>query len=97
MSLQYIQKSIGEGGGKLIFRLQTNPKVFVKLIVSLWVCAARHAESNQNNKFTISFQYLKENVKGEIELLPTDKRQRFLQTAFIILGVCDQPCPNYQK
>ena len=93
-------KALREGGGwgvKLIFCLQTNPKVFVKLIVSLWVYAARHAESNQNNKFTISFQYLKENVKGEFDLLPTDKRQRFLQTAFIILGVCDQPCPNYPK
>ena len=88
---------VGGRGVKLIFYLRTNPKVFVKLIVSLWVCAAKHAESNENNKFTISFQYLKENVKGEIDLLPTDKRQRFLQTAFIILGVCDQPCPNYPK
>ena len=88
---------MGEGGGKLIFCLQANPKVFVKLIVSLWVCAARHAESTQKSKSTISLQYLRENVKGEIDLLPTDKRQRPLQTAFIILGMCDQPCPNYPK
>ena len=29
-----------------------------------------------------------ENVKGELDLLPADKRQRFLKIAIIILGVC---------
>ena len=38
---------------KLIFWLQTNTKVFYKLILSLWVCVAKHAQSTQN-KFTIS-------------------------------------------
>ena len=27
---------------------------FLKLIVSLWDCLARHAQSTQNNKLTIS-------------------------------------------
>ena len=30
---------------KLIFCLQINTEVFYKLIVSLWVCVARHAQS----------------------------------------------------
>ena len=38
-----------------------------------------------------------ENMKDELEFLPTDKRQRFLQIAIIILGVCGQACPNYPK
>ena len=38
-------------------------------------------------KFTLSLEYLKENVKDELELLPTDKGQRFLQIAVIILDV----------
>ena len=29
-----------------------------------------------------------ENVKGELDLLPADKCQRFLKIAIIILGVC---------
>ena len=33
--------------------------------------------------------------KSELDLLPKDKRQRFLQTAIIILVVC--ACPNYPK
>ena len=48
----------GEGGGlKLNFCLQMNSKVFYKLIVSRWVSVAsvaRHDQSTQNNKFTIS-------------------------------------------
>ena len=43
-------------GTKLNFlRLQINTKVFNKLIVSLWLCIARHVQSTQN-KFAISLQ-----------------------------------------
>ena len=42
-------------------------------------------------------QYLKENVKDEVNFLPADKRQRFLPSGTIILGVCGQECPNYPK
>ena len=34
-----------------------------------------------------SLQYLKENVKDEIDFLPASKRQSFLQIDTIILGV----------
>ena len=71
---------------KLIFCLQINTKVFYKVIVSLWMCVARHAQSNQNNKFAISLQYLKENrkLKYEVDTLPVNKNQRFLQIDSII-------------
>ena len=72
-------------------------KDFYKVIVSLWVCIARHAQSTQNNKFAIYFQYLKENVKGEVDFLLADKPQRFLQIDTIALGVCSQACPDYPK
>ena len=82
---------------KLNFCLQINTKVFYKAIISLWVCVTRHAQSTQNNKFAISLQYLKENVKDEVDFLSKDKRQRFLQTDAITLGVCGQTSPNYPK
>ena len=72
-------------------------KVLYKLIVSLWVCIAKHAKSTQYIKFTISLQYLKENWKNEVDFSPADKRQRFLQSDTIILGVCGQACLNYPK
>ena len=43
------------------------------MIVSLWVCVARHAESTENNKFTISLQYFKENMKDKVKFLRADK------------------------
>ena len=36
-------------------------------------------------------------MKDKLDLLPTDKRKRFLQIAIIILGVCGQAYPNYPK
>ena len=72
-------------------------KVLYKLIVSLWVYLARHAQSTQNNKFAISLQYLKENVNNKVDFLPTDKHQSFLQIDTSILGVCGQACPNYPE
>ena len=75
-------------GVKLIFCLQINAKVFYKLIVSLYVCVARHAQSTQNNNFKISLQYIEESMKDEVDFC------RLLQTDFIILGVHDQACQN---
>ena len=49
---------------KFLFGMQINIKIFYKLIVSLWVYVARHAQSTQN-KSVIFLQYLKENVKEE--------------------------------
>ena len=36
-------------------------------------------------------------MKDEVDFLPADKHQRFLQIDIIILDVCDQTCPNYTK
>ena len=82
---------------KLNFCLQKNMKVFYKLVISLWVCIARKAQSTQNNKFTISLQYLNENVKDEVNFLPADKRESFLQVDNITLGVRCQESPKYPK
>ena len=82
---------------KLIFCLQINMKVFLKLIISLWVYTVRDAQNTENGKFTISLKHVKENVKGKVDFLPVDRRQRFPQTDTIILSVCHQATPNYPK
>ena len=82
-------------GMKLIFCMKITAEILFKLIVSLWVCLARHTQSNQNNKLARSMQYLKQNVNHEVDFLPEDKHQRFLQIDTIILGVCAQACPNF--
>ena len=75
---------------KSMFCLQVNTKVFYKLIVSLWVCIVRHVQSTQNNKFTISLQYLKEIIKDEVDFLSADKRQRFFKV-ILSLYACVWP------
>ena len=67
-------------GMKLIFCLQINAIVFYELIVSLSVCIASILKVPK----TISLQYFKENVKDEVQFLPLDKRQRFLQIDTVI-------------
>ena len=47
--------------------------------------------------YTTNLQYLKENVKDEVDFLPADKRQRSLQIDTIILGLSGQACSNYPK
>ena len=82
---------------KFIFGMQINIEIFYRLILSFRVCVARHAQITRNNKFAMSLQYLKENVKDEVDFLPADKHQSVLQIHTIILGVGGQACPNYPK
>ena len=59
---------------ELIFCLQINIKVLYKVVVSLWVYIVRHTQSTPKNRFTVSLQYVNENVKNEVDFLPDDKR-----------------------
>ena len=59
------------------------------------MCVARHAQFTQNKKFAIYLQCLKKEVSDEVDFLPTDKGQSFIQINNIILDVCDQTCPSY--
>ena len=58
---------------KFIFGMQRNINIFYKLILSLWVCIARNAQSIQNKNVFISMQYPQKNLEDEVVLLPEDK------------------------
>ena len=75
---------------KLIFCLQIQTKVFSKLVVSLWVCIARHAQNTQYNKFAISLQYLKKEMSDEIDFLHADKYEKLIKLqidTMILMGM----------
>ena len=75
---------------KLIFCLQIQTKVFSKLVVSLWVCIARHAQNTQYNKFVISLQYLKKEMSDEIDFLHADKYEKLIKLqidTMILMGM----------
>ena len=47
----------------------------------------RHCQSSQNSKFAMSLQYLKKEVRDEVDFLDVDKHQSFLQVDFNFLGI----------
>ena len=47
----------------------------------------KHFQSSQNNQFVMSLQYLKREVRDEVDFLYADKHQSFLEIYFNTLGV----------
>ena len=47
----------------------------------------KHSQSSQNSKFAMTLQYLKKEVRDEVNFLHVDKHQSFLQVYFNTLGV----------
>ena len=47
----------------------------------------KHSQSFQNSKFAMSLQYLKKEVRDEIDFLHSDKHQSFLQVDFNTLSI----------
>ena len=47
----------------------------------------KQRQSLQNRKFVMSLQYLKKEVKDEVDFLHADKHQSFLKVYFNTLGI----------
>ena len=62
-------------------------KVSYKLILRFLMGMAKHSQSFQNNKFAMSLQYLKKEVRDAVDFLQADKHQSFLQVDFNTLGI----------
>ena len=80
---------------KFICGMHINIEVFYKLILSFWVCIARHPQSTQNNKFAISLQYLKEEVSDDVVFLYADQHESFLQIDTMIFDGDGQIFPEF--
>ena len=53
----------------MIFCIEINIKVLYKLVVSFSLVVGRHAQSTQNRKFVMSLQYLKKEMRDEVNFL----------------------------
>ena len=51
----------------------------------------------QKQQVCNTLQYLKENVKDELDILPVDNVKAFFQIDTILLDVCGHACPSYLK
>ena len=90
MSLQYLKKEIidevdflhaDKHQSFLQVDFNTLGKVSHKVIQSLLVGMINHSQIAQSNKFAISLQYLKKEVRNGIHFLHTDKHQSFYKLA----------------
>ena len=81
-------KEISQGKHKRwrwFFCEQINLRGFFKLILSFWLCVARHTQNTQNNKFAVSLQYVKKDVSDEDDSLHADNHESLLQIDTMIL------------
>ena len=76
--------------------MQIKIKVFYKLILSFWVCSARHAQSTQNKKFPYLCNISRKTWRMMF-FLPADKHKSFIQVASATLGVPNQACSSTQN
>ena len=60
-------------------------KIFYKVILSLLMGMIKHSQSTQSNKFAISLQYLKKEVRNGVHFLHADKHQNFYKLALSFL------------
>ena len=58
---------------------------------------SRHAQITQNNKFAISLQYLKKEVRDKVDFLHADKHESFLQIDTMIFDGDGQAFPKFPK
>ena len=47
----------------------------------------KHSQNSQNAKFAMSLQYLKKEIKDEVDFLHASKHQSFLKVCLITLGI----------
>ena len=60
-------------------------KVSYRVILSLLLGIIKHPQSIQSNKFTISLQYLKKEVRNAVHFLQADKHESFYKSALSLL------------
>ena len=72
--MQNLQKTMEN---EVDFLLADKYKSFLQVDGIFWMCVTMHAQGTQNKKFAIYLQFLKENVKHEVDFLPADKRLWF--------------------
>ena len=58
---------------------------------------ARHAQITQNNKFAISLQYRKKEVRDKVDFLHEERYESFLQIDMTIFNGDGQAFPKFSK
>ena len=68
----------------LILKVQLKSILVLSLRLSIFLIV-KHSQSSQNSKFAMSLQYLKKEVRYEVDFLDANKRQSFYNLALLFL------------
>ena len=72
---------------KFIFLHADKHESLLQIDTMTLIGIVKHSQSSQNSKFTMSLQYLKKEVRDEVDFLHVDNHQSFLQVDFNTLGI----------
>ena len=107
MSLQYLKKEIRNevdfwhaDKHQSFLQVDFNTlgiKVSYKVILSLLMGMIKHSQSTQSNKFAISLQYLKKEVRNGVHFLHEDKHQNLYKLALSLLMEVARHVQNTQN
>ena len=96
MSLQYLRNEVRDEVDFLLADKHQNflqvdfntldIKVSYQVILSLLMGMIKHSQSTQSNKFAISLQYLKKEVRNGVHFLHADKHQSFYKLALSVFN-----------
>ena len=68
-----------------------------KVILSLLLDMIKHSQSTQSNKFAISLQYLKKEVRKRVHFLHADEHQSFYKLGLLFLMELARYIPSTQN
>ena len=95
MSLKYLKKEVGDEVDFLhadkhqsflqVDFITLSIKIPYKVMLSLLIGMIKHSQSTQSNKFAISLQYLKKEVRNGVHFLRAVKHQSFYKLALSFL------------
>ena len=85
--MQYLKKEVNDEDKHFLHADKHESLLQIDTMILMGI--VKHSQSSQNSKFTMSLQYLKKEVRDEVDFLHVDKHQSFLQVDFNTLGIKD--------
>ena len=85
--MQYLKKEVSDEDKHFLHADKHESLLQIDTMILTGI--VRHSQSSQNSKFAMSLQYLKKEVRDEVDFLHVDKHQSFLQVDFNTLGIKD--------
>ena len=85
--MQYLKKEVTDEHKHFLYADKFESLLQIDTIILMEL--VKHSQSSQNSKFTMPLQYLKKEVRDEVDFLHVDKDQCSLQVDYNTFGIKD--------